>query len=92
MVCEDVVSIVVTPDPLFFIMYTLPALPTAVGSVTVNVPEVQSMKKSPSPIEYVLVLATYGKVLPPSEISPSLITKLFAIFPFYFHLFTHVGG
>ena len=34
---------VIVPDPLFFITYILPDIPTEVGKVTVNVPE-QSTK------------------------------------------------
>jgi hypothetical protein len=38
MVCEDVVSTVKVPEPLFLMTYILPAIPTAVGNVIVNVP------------------------------------------------------
>ena len=41
MVCDDVVATVMVPAPLFLTMYTRPVAPTAVGSVTVNVPVVQ---------------------------------------------------
>ena len=43
-VCALVVASVIVPDPLFFIMYIWPLAPTAVGKVTVNVPEEQSIK------------------------------------------------
>ena len=43
MVCDEVVEIVIVPDPLFLITYSLPDIPTAVGKVTVKVPE-QSTK------------------------------------------------
>ena len=35
---------VTVPEPLFFTMYIFPDVPTAVGKVAVNVPDVQSMK------------------------------------------------
>jgi hypothetical protein len=37
-VCEEVVSTVIVPEPLFLTTYIFPASPTAVGNVTVNVP------------------------------------------------------
>jgi len=40
-VWELVVARVITQAPLFLITYVCPANPTAVGSVTVNVPDVQ---------------------------------------------------
>ena len=43
-VCDDVVSTVITPLPLFLTTCILPAIPTAVGSVTLKVPDVQSIK------------------------------------------------
>ena len=44
MVCDIVVLTVIVPLPEFFTTYNLPAIPTAVGSVTIKVPEVQSIK------------------------------------------------
>ncbi len=41
---------VIVPVPLFFMMYLFPAIPTAVGRVTLNVPVVQSMVLSLGPI------------------------------------------
>jgi len=41
-VWDDVPVTVITPLPLFFIIYCLPVTPTAVGKVTVKVPVVQS--------------------------------------------------
>jgi hypothetical protein len=38
------VSTVITPLPLFLTTYILPAIPTAVESVTLKVPDVQSIK------------------------------------------------
>ena len=40
-VCELVVSRVITQAPLFLTIYVCPVNPTAVGRVTVNVPDVQ---------------------------------------------------
>jgi len=37
-------SNVIVPLPLFFITYILPEIPTAVGNVMVNVPDVASIK------------------------------------------------
>jgi hypothetical protein len=44
MVCELVVATVIVPVPVFLTTYILPFTPTAVGSVTVNVPVVHSIK------------------------------------------------
>ena len=46
-------SRVIVPAPLFFISKTLPIIPTAVGSVTVNVLAVQSIKSSVRTMVYV---------------------------------------
>lgn len=43
-VCELVVARVITQAPLFFITYVCPVNHTAVGSVAVNVPDVQSIR------------------------------------------------
>lgn len=42
-VCAPLQAIVIVPIPPFRTTYILPALPTAVGRVTVNVPLVQSI-------------------------------------------------
>ena len=70
----------IVPLPEFFIRKNLPATPTAVGRVIVNVPDVASIKWSNSvSTVYVPDTATYVNVIPPSEIRPLRVINSFAI-------------